>query len=59
MARLVAWACLIISGSLAATYGYATGNSELYGILRAIGWGAVAVVGGCVPAAYGQAARTE
>jgi hypothetical protein len=67
MARLVAWACLIISGSLAAAYGYATGNSELYGILRAIGWGAVAVVGGCVPAwffhhidarAYGQAIVT-
>lgn len=67
MARLVAWACLIISGSLAATYGYATGNSELYGILRAIGWGAVAIVGGCVPAwffhhidarAYGQAIVT-
>jgi hypothetical protein len=64
---MVAWTCLIISGSLAATYGYATGNSELYGILRAIGWGAVAVVGGCVPAwffhhidarAYGQAIVT-
>jgi hypothetical protein len=50
MARLVAWACLLISGSLAATYGYATGNSELYGVLRAVGWGAVAIVGGCVPA---------
>jgi hypothetical protein len=50
MTRLIAWACLIISGLLAATYGYATASNELYGLLRAIGWGAVAVVGGCIPA---------
>lgn len=50
MAKIIAYACLAVSGSLAAVYGYSTGNSELYGLLRAIGWGAVAVVGGCVPA---------
>jgi hypothetical protein len=35
---------------LAAVYGYTIGSSELYGLLRAVGWGMVAVVGGCSPA---------
>jgi hypothetical protein len=59
MTRLIAWACLIISGSLAATYGYATANNELYGLLRALGWGAVAVVGGCIPAWVSSHRRQE
>jgi hypothetical protein len=50
MARIIAYACLTVSGTLAAAYGYSTGNSELYGLLRAVGWGMVAVVGGCAPA---------
>jgi hypothetical protein len=50
MARIIAYACLAISGSLAAVYGYTTGSSELYGLLRALGWSMVAVVGGCSPA---------
>ena len=47
MAKLIAYACLAVSGTLAAVYGYTTGNSELYGLLRAVGWGMVAIVGGC------------
>jgi hypothetical protein len=50
MAKLIAYACLVVSGTLAAVYGCSTGNSELYGLLRAVGWGMVAVVGGCSPA---------
>jgi hypothetical protein len=49
MVRIIAYACLAVSGTLAAVYGYSTGNSELYGLLRAGGWGMVAVVGGCAP----------
>lgn len=50
MVRIIAYTCLAVSGTLAAVYGYATGNNELYGLLRAIGWGMVAVVGGSSPA---------
>jgi hypothetical protein len=46
----VAYACLGISGALAAVYGYTTANSEAVGLLRALGWGATAFVGGCCPA---------
>jgi multidrug efflux pump len=45
-----AYACLGISGALAAVYGYTTANSEAVGLLRALGWGATAFVGGCCPA---------
>jgi hypothetical protein len=67
MARIIAYACLAVSGTLAAVYGYSTGNSELYGLLRAVGWGMVAVVGGSAPAwlfhhldarSYGRALAT-
>ena len=50
MVRVVAYACLGISGALAAVYGYTTANSEAVGLLRALGWGATAFVGGCCPA---------
>ena len=50
MVRLVAYACLGISGALAAVYGYTTANSEAVGLLRALGWGVTAFVGGCCPA---------
>jgi hypothetical protein len=50
MVRLVAYACLGLSGALAAMYGYTTANSEAVGLLRALGWGATAFVGGCCPA---------
>jgi hypothetical protein len=50
MVRWVAYACLAISGGLAAMYGYTTANSEAVGLLRALGWGATAFVGGCCPA---------
>jgi hypothetical protein len=50
MVRLVAYVCLGISGALAAVYGYTTANSEAVGVLRALGWGVTAFVGGCCPA---------
>jgi hypothetical protein len=50
MTEVIAYSCLAVSGALAAVYGYTTGNSEAYGLLRAVGWGLVAIVGGCVPA---------
>jgi hypothetical protein len=50
MVRVVAYVCLAISGGLAAMYGYNTANSEAVGLLRALGWGATAFVGGCCPA---------
>jgi hypothetical protein len=50
MVRFIAYACLGISAALAAVYGYTTGNTEAMGILRALGWAAVAFVGGCCPA---------
>jgi hypothetical protein len=67
MVRVVAFVCLAISGGLAAMYGYTTANSEAVGLLRALGWGATAFVGGCCPAwlfahldnkAYARAAFT-
>jgi hypothetical protein len=48
--RIIAYACLGISAALAAVYGYTTGNTEAMGLLRALGWAAVAFVGGCCPA---------
>src|SRR5262245_4016022 len=39
-----------ISAALAAVYGDTTGNTEAMGVLRALGWAAVAFVGGCCPA---------
>ena len=48
--KIAAYVCLAVSGLLAGLYGYTTGNTEVMGILRAVGWGAVAVVGGCCPA---------
>jgi hypothetical protein len=50
MVRIIAYACLSISVALAAVYGYTTGNTEAMGVLRALGWAAVAFVGGCCPA---------
>ena len=50
MVRIIAYACLGISAALAAVYGYTTGNTEAMGLLRALGWAAVAFVGGCCPA---------
>ena len=32
VAKLIAYACLVVSGTLAAVYGYTTGNTELYGL---------------------------
>jgi hypothetical protein len=65
--RIVAYACLIVSGALGGMYGYTTANSKIMGVVRALGWGVAAFVGGCCPAwffvhlddgNYGRAAFT-
>jgi hypothetical protein len=40
----------MLASPSAAHTAHATGSTEIYGVLRAVGWGAIAVIGGCVPA---------
>jgi hypothetical protein len=50
MHKAIALACIPISATLAAIYGYVSADTTLYGAIRAASLGAVAVVGACCPA---------
>jgi hypothetical protein len=50
VAKIIAYACLAISATLAGLYGYITADTVLYGVIRAASLCAVAIVGPCCPA---------
>jgi hypothetical protein len=50
MHKAIALACIAISATLAALYGYGSADTSLYGAIRAASLCAVAVVGACCPA---------